>query len=90
MRPQPRTVQDEWAQRIRSETVINLIALGRDDEALARLDDWLADLPKLYAPWLYRADLRRRRDGAVEWTRFRGQLRALAWIHRCCPVVSKE
>jgi len=56
-------VPDEWAQRIRSESVINLITLGRDDEALARLDDWLATPSKLYAPWLYRADLRRRRHG---------------------------
>jgi tetratricopeptide (TPR) repeat protein len=58
-----RTVPDEWAQRIRSESVINLITLGQDDEALARLDEWLAEPPKFYGPWLYRADLRRRRHG---------------------------
>ena len=60
-----RTVPDEWAQRIRSESVINLITLGQDDEALAQLDQWLAEPPKFYGPWLYRADLRRRRHGAA-------------------------
>jgi hypothetical protein len=57
------TVPAVWARRISSETVIDLIDLRRDDEALARLEAWIDDGETVYAPWLYRADLWARRSG---------------------------
>jgi hypothetical protein len=29
-------------------------------------------------------------ERGVEWTQSREQFWALAWIHRCCPVVGEE
>jgi tetratricopeptide (TPR) repeat protein len=62
--PQGRVTRD-WADRILSESVINLVVSDRHGEALKLLDSWLVEPPSSYAPWYYRAEMTRRRVGAA-------------------------